>query len=127
MLNYHQGRNQNKTERVASYTFNTIFDRKLMHFIKESFQNLNCNDVQPNKYTFVKDVNPKNNDGYTPFHIAAQFGHEEVCKFIIEDAKDKNPKNDKNNVTPLHLAAQNGHLQVCKLIMDSIHDQGWLL
>ena len=46
----------------------------------------------------------KDENGDTPLHIAADFGHLRLFKFIMEHASDKNPKNDHGN-TPLHFTA----------------------
>ena len=58
--------------------------------------------------------NPADNEGYTPLHIAAQQGHLNVCKLIIENVIVKNPSSDKGE-TPLSLATQYSHEKVCKL------------
>ena len=56
-------------------------------------------------------------------HEAARRGHLEVCKLIIDQMDDKNPKMGEFQDTPLHDAAMNGHLSICKLILDNIHDK----
>ena len=92
-----------------------------------------------------RDKNPGktsllNREGSTPLHWAANNGHFELCKLIIEGTANKNPGTIKDiplyrrnplirpidsaeGSTPLHFAAQNGHLEVCKLIMDNITDK----
>ena len=40
----------------------------------------------------VEEKNPANEDGYTPLFIAALMGHFEICKLIIDNMEDKNPK-----------------------------------
>ena len=57
--------------------------------------------------------------GLTPLHDAAEKGHEEICKIIIDSVENKNP-NDALGNTPLHLAAKKGHRHICKLIMDVV-------
>jgi len=59
----------------------------------------------------------------TPFHLAAKRGYLPVCQFIIANADDKNPKDDRG-MTPLHVAAQYGHLQICELIIANTDDKG---
>ena len=54
--------------------------------------------------------------GWTPYHYAAENGLFEVCQIILENVLDTNPKS-KNGLTPLHLAAQNGHSDICQLIL----------
>ena len=46
--------------------------------------------------------------GDTLLHWAAKKGHLSLCKLIIKNVQDKNPKG-KNGQTPLHVAALNGH------------------
>ena len=54
--------------------------------------------------------------------MAAANKNLELCKLILLNEADKNPRDKKGN-TPLHEAAENGHLDVCKLIMDNISDK----
>jgi len=54
---------------------------------------------------------------------AARCGYLEVCKLIIDQMDDKNPKMGEFMDTPLHEAALNGHLYICKLIVDNIYDR----
>ena len=68
------------------------------------------------------DKNPRDYDGITPLHLAAEEGHFQICKFILEKITDKNPGDD-NNQTPLHYAAGEGHGQICKLILDNVEDK----
>ena len=66
---------------------------------------------------FLKDHN-----GWTPLHFAAENGHFEVCKLIIENVRDKNP-GDYKGITPLHLAAENGQIELCELILDNSQEK----
>ena len=43
----------------------------------------------------------------------------DVCQFLMEKVKDKNPSDD-NESTAFHRASKNGHLNVCKLIMEKV-------
>ena len=52
----------------------------------------------------------------TPLHIAAQNGNVELCRLIMDNVDDEDPK-DEMGYTPLFLAARNGHIDVCRLIM----------
>ena len=61
----------------------------------------------------------KNTDelmGMTPLHEAAGKGEFELCKQIINNVQNKNPK-CHYGFTPLHLAAEEGHLSICQLIL----------
>ena len=60
--------------------------------------------------------------GITPFHIAAELGHFEICQLITENIEVKNPTTMKG-WTPLHLATLNGHFDICsfdKMTCDKI-------
>ena len=52
--------------------------------------------------------------------FAAEKGHLNVCKYIIENTEDKNSRN--SGYTPLHLAAENGRLDVCKYIFINVSE-----
>ena len=59
--------------------------------------------------------------GCKPLYFAAEKGHLEACKLLIEhfkiiDSIDGRP-------TPLHTAAENGHTDVCQLIIDKIKEK----
>ena len=60
--------------------------------------------------------------GETPFHIIARNGHLELYKLTIENAEEKNPR-DNNGETPLHIAADKGYLEICKLIVNNVIDK----
>ena len=46
------------------------------------------------------DNNPADNQGFTPLQIAAQTGHLDIYKLIIDQVENKNPT-DKDGTTPL--------------------------
>ena len=50
--------------------------------------------------------NPKDNEGWTPLHLAAENGHSTTYKLIMEKLEIKNPrKRNGAKETPLHIAA----------------------
>ena len=67
----------------------------------------------------LQEKNPRNSRGETPLHYAAENGHFEVCKLIIEWVDDKSPRND-NGITPLQKAKSKGHLEIYRFIMEKI-------
>ena len=69
------------------------------------------------------DKNPMDENGWTPFHLAAKHGHEEVCQLIMENIPEINPPGCNSKATPLHLAAWNGHLSICKMIIEKLPDK----
>ena len=65
----------------------------------------------------LSNKNPASGDGqHTPLHFASDRGHFEVCKLILENISEKNPRNN-NGDTPLHIAASNGHLEICTFMI----------
>ena len=60
--------------------------------------------------------------GNTALLYAAFGGHLDVCKFIIERSKEKNPANPRG-CTLLHGAALQGDPDLCKLIIDKLEDK----
>uniref|UniRef100_A0A8C9VUU0 Ankyrin repeat and sterile alpha motif domain containing 1A n=1 Tax=Scleropages formosus TaxID=113540 RepID=A0A8C9VUU0_SCLFO len=61
-------------------------------------------------------INSKNNDNETPLHCAAQYGHTEVVRLLLEELTDPTMRNSKLE-TPLDLAALYGRLEVVKLLL----------
>ena len=54
-------------------------------------------------------------DSNTVLHVAAEKGYLDLCRFILQNVGDKNPRNSRGK-TLLSLAAENGHTNVCILI-----------
>ena len=64
----------------------------------------------------------KNGFGKTALYEAAENGHAEIFKIILDMFEEKNPE-DIYGQTPLHLAAQNGHAEIFKMILDVVEDK----
>ena len=57
-------------------------------------------------------------DGFTPLHYAAFFGHGEVARRLVEagadvDAEARNP----SRVRPLHSAVARGDVEICRMLL----------
>ncbi|XP_066559623.1 ankyrin repeat and SAM domain-containing protein 1A isoform X3 [Amia ocellicauda] len=63
-------------------------------------------------------INAKNNDNETALHCAAQYGHSEVVRLLLEELTDPTMRNNKFE-TPLDLAALYGRLEVVKLLLNA--------
>uniref|UniRef100_A0A8C5FFW5 Ankyrin repeat and sterile alpha motif domain containing 1A n=1 Tax=Gadus morhua TaxID=8049 RepID=A0A8C5FFW5_GADMO len=63
-------------------------------------------------------INAKNNDNETPLHCAAQYGHTQVARLLLEELTDPTMRNNKFE-TPLDLAALYGRLEVVKLLLSA--------
>ncbi|XP_010159927.1 PREDICTED: ankyrin repeat domain-containing protein 27-like, partial [Eurypyga helias] len=62
-------------------------------------------------------VNVSNQDGFTPLHMAALYGHAELVSLLLKHGASISAKNAKH-AEALHLACQKGHFQVVKCLMD---------
>ena len=51
--------------------------------------------------------------GETSLHWAAENGHKQICKMIMDEINDKNPSGQFGK-TPLHRAVQNGDEPLCQ-------------
>ncbi|XP_072558013.1 ankyrin repeat and SAM domain-containing protein 1A-like isoform X2 [Paramormyrops kingsleyae] len=78
------------------------------------------NSVDPREFKrcgpFDPYINAKNHDNETPLHCAAQYGHTEVVRLLLEELTDPTMRNSKME-TPLDLAALYGRLEVVKLLL----------
>ena len=68
------------------------------------------------------DKNPSDDNGETPFHVAAAYGHIELCKLFLGNWVDLNCT-IKKGLKLLHAAASLGQLETYKLIMDYLQEQ----
>ena len=66
------------------------------------------------------DVNAKNENGFTPLHIAVSKGYKEVAELLVTNGADVNTKD--NGSTPLHKAAQFGHKEIVELLINKVAD-----
>ena len=71
------------------------------------------------------DVNKKNEDGWTPLHIAASKNHKTIVELLIENGAEINSLGETSSIfiwqggfTPLHYAAVNGHKEIVELLIN---------
>jgi ankyrin repeat protein len=64
-----------------------------------------------------RDPNAENEGGFTPLHHAAEWGHVELVRLLVDARADIEYKRSTAE-TPLHLAAQEGQLDVVRLLVD---------
>ncbi len=64
-------------------------------------------------------VNEQNKDGNTPLRVAAERGHSEVVKLLLETNKVDINRPDNRDRTALMFAARKGHLEVVKLLLET--------
>ncbi|KAF8763623.1 Serine/threonine-protein phosphatase 6 like protein [Argiope bruennichi] len=63
------------------------------------------------------NIHDKANDGFSLLHIAAQFGHLNIMKYLIEIGADINSENDAGT-KPIHFAAREGHKDIVQFLLD---------
>ena len=62
-----------------------------------------------------EDKNPFDNGGWTPLHWAANFGHLDVCRLILQNVENKHPVNNVGE-TPEDLVDQRKHPELFQLL-----------
>ena len=63
-------------------------------------------------------------DGFTPLHIAAQFGNLKALKILLEVEGVSAWIRDLQGRTPLHIAAGKGHEEVCAFLRHRMANEG---
>jgi uncharacterized protein len=62
-------------------------------------------------------------DGFTPLHFAAFFGHPEAAKLLVERGADLDARSTNEqfalDAAPLHSASAAGQLEVCRVLLDA--------
>lgn len=71
----------------------------------------------------ILSKNPADFQGITPLHLAVKYDQIEVCKFIIENIKENNPKDFIHGSTPFHYAAEMGHIEICQLMIQNVKEE----
>ncbi|KAK7074366.1 hypothetical protein SK128_009451 [Halocaridina rubra] len=114
---------ENQIERYDNYFNSTNNIRKTpLHFAAHK------NLVETLKILLEADadITAKDEDGYTPLHVAVANGNEDIVKELIKFMKSRNRNtrdvfNVKNNMrkTPLHFAARTGNLDILKVLLDA--------
>ena len=73
---------------------------------------------------FLKNErNPRCHFGFTPLFTAAQLGHLKICRRLVKDSTEPNPKRDSDGSTPLHIATFKGHISIVEMILKNITDK----
>ena len=65
------------------------------------------------------DVDFRNQQGFTPLHVAAQKGHNKVAELLIAKGANINTSGRLIGTTPLDSAALLGHKEMVELLIDS--------
>ena len=67
----------------------------------------------------MENKNPSDNLGWTPLHIAAENGHLDIVKYIVQDLDERNPKTI-NGETPISLARDINHHEIVTFLEEGL-------
>jgi ankyrin repeat protein len=111
----HIGKNGLNEMRQIIYTPTESYERctPFETAIKNSYLNVTKVFVEKGA-----DVKAAANYGNTPLHWAAEKGHWDVVKYLVEEKGADVKAADILGRTPLHRAAENGHLDVVKYLVE---------
>lgn len=65
------------------------------------------------------DVEAADGDEWTPLHYAADRGHADVVRILVEEEGANANARDTSRRTPLHLAALGGHTEVIAVLLEN--------
>ena len=63
------------------------------------------------------NLDPRNEDGYTPLHLAAELGHIHTVRFLLEKGAGISEKTENEGLTPLHLACGTAEEDMIQLLV----------
>ncbi|GLV36690.1 Ankyrin 2 [Carabus blaptoides fortunei] len=72
-------------------------------------------------FKYDKNVNQRNEYGWSPLRAAAEGGHENIMKFLLKN-KASNTIEDETKTTQLHQAAASGNLEILRFHVDKAKD-----
>jgi len=77
-------------------------------------------DLLAHDATLVRTANPAGPHGrWTGLHSAAQHGHLEVVRLLLEHGADPNAREAGDNTYPLHWAAANRNIDIVRTLLDA--------
>lgn len=66
-----------------------------------------------------KNVDSRDQDGETPLHFAAWYGHAEVAELLIDNGADLNATGETYGGTPLQWARQKGNVEIVRMLEEA--------
>ena len=82
------------------------------------FEAVRTGDVRPlnDNVKSVEDLEPRDENGQTPLHVAATIGEAAIGAYLVELGADPNVQDPRGD-TPLHLAARHRHRLVASMLL----------
>ena len=62
------------------------------------------------------NVDTTNKNGYTPLHVAANYGHIEIARILLKSGAGVNTA-DSDGKAPVNLAAVSGHIEIIQQLL----------
>ena len=66
----------------------------------------------------ARNVNCRFDDGQTPLHLSAMYGHTAIAKYLLESDADTAVQ-DSSGATPLHEAVRYGNIEIARALLNS--------
>ncbi|XP_064640281.1 ankyrin repeat domain-containing protein 27-like [Lineus longissimus] len=79
----------------------------------------NCQPLQKHAVSSLNDVsaNSTNNDGFSPLHVAALHGHDNLVNLFLRKGAQVNARSKTQHATALHLASQYNRPKIVEVLL----------
>jgi len=108
--------------------YSKFFYRRLRKRCENDEQFLNSCAMEGFLYVFkvftrnfenISEINPRDDEGWTPLHCAVSYGHEDLVRLLLKFVKNKHPKVKSDGYSPLHLCSKEGFLFIAKCFFET--------
>jgi ankyrin repeat protein len=106
-----------KVETPKRASFNPQLTQELIEEMSKVLHLIDMSKVQ-DLLERGADLEAKNEEGWTPLHLASYKDNIETTKLLIDAGADVEAK-DNHGMTPLHWATNWNHIEIAKLLLDA--------